>query len=70
MHAQVGAVQAQYSKGLRDWDSECKGVISKNSHYVGSLAEVFLLCAQQGLALGGMGTAWMIPAKTLGTLRF
>ena len=44
-------------------DSESKRVISKNRHYVRSLAEVILLSAQQGLALRGHGDSMDDPSK-------
>jgi len=36
-------------------DNECKKEIKRNRHYVKSLADIILTCAQQGLALTGHG---------------
>ena len=53
-------------------DNESRRVISKNRHYVRSLAEIILVCAQQGLALRGHGDNMdgMIQTKTLEILVF
>ena len=50
-------------------DSEGKRVISKNHHYVRSLAEVILLCAQQGLALRGHGDSMDDASKNPGNFK-
>lgn len=47
-------------------DNEGKRVISRNRHYVRRLAEVILLCAQQGLALKGHGDSMDDPSKNPG----
>ena len=50
-------------------DSEKKRMISKNRHYVKSLAEVILLCAQQGLTLRGHIDNMDDPSKNPGNFK-
>ena len=50
-------------------DNEGKRMISRNRHYVKSLAEVVLLCAQQGLALRGHGDSMDDPCKNPGNFK-
>ena len=50
-------------------DNESKRVISRNRHYVRSLAEIILVCAQHGLALRGHGDNMDDPNKNPGNFR-
>lgn len=50
-------------------DNESKKEIKRNRHYVKSLAEIILTCAQQGLALRGYGDSMDDPSINPGNFK-